>query len=324
MALNNRLEKEFNVTELRPGVVEDTLRKDIDKLQIENNVYKELISNIIIDDYKRITKELDRLTEESIAKDKKIASLEGQVESLKFSLERSRDTMRGQKESLKESYYELELENNRLRNNDNKLKKEIEQLSEEIKTKDNKIALTQIKIESREKEISMLEEAIEKITGVKGDTEEIINKLNNMAVDINVDSIKIDYDELINKLKSDSNIGILTKRDVALIIDIIENNKNYLIKSTTGKGLVVDNKQAVENINILIAWIKNNEVGNEALARQFGFNSTAALHSRIKTAKKNFYTIVKPYVDSGCVVTDSIRNTYKDKYSDIIDILENL
>lgn len=292
--------------------------EQISKLADENKLLKEFISESIMDSNKYIKKENEELKV-------KIGNLEGQLQANKESydkyIKKSRDIMRGQRE---ESELNLMKEISNLKrlvadkdNLINKLNDKSNQLNDELNNKEELLIKQQIKLESREKEIEMLENVIEGITGIKVDTENIIDKLSvldNITLDI-------DYDKLMDKLNTDGSLIVLSKDEAKSLIDIIIKNKNYLIKSTTGKGLVFDEDELKRNILIAYEYIDNGNKCTLKTATKFGFNSTPALSSKMNTIKKNYFDLIAEYKLTG--LTDKLIEKYGEKLSDVIELLKN-
>ena len=126
---------------------------------------------------------------------------------------------------------------------------------------------------------------------------------------------------LVHKIEEDGALQVFTKEQANSLIDIIERNKNYLIKCTTGKGLVKDKDDTIDKIKMVIDYINNGERSDKELASRYGV-STNALIGRINTIKKSWYNVIKLYVSSGYVVTDGLIATFGKEFEDIVDILK--
>lgn len=315
-ALENR-----KVTTLGGQHREEYLEREVEALRTQYTELKSLIGDLILDDVTRVREE-----NKSLLADKN--RLEGQIvgltEKYKSSIQRSRETMVGQKKASEDSLNweirQLKIAQRNIEKEKNELADKVNQLNEELIVKGGVITEQQIKLESREKEISMLEDVVEKVTGVKCDTEDIISILGGIQDGLSDISFEVDYDKLVGRLSAEGNLVVLSREEAKSLVDIVIRNKNYLIKSTTGKTIVYDRKDVIEKINIALEYIDNGYKTNKDMATKYGLNSTAALASKVATIKNGYFQLIVDYKTGG--LTDTLINKYSEQYSEIIDILK--
>lgn len=306
---------------------------------IENEVTKQLVGGFVakleeLGAYK--TGELESKIKEL---EMELSSKTGELKSVKETVKTLTDINKKQSDSLTDCLDKLktaessraiikgmkdksEISGAELMGKNKQLTDENKQLKDEIKENKNQLAEQQIKLESRDKEISILENVVEKITGVKCDTEEILVKMDSININIDTSALSIDYDVLVDKLNTEGGLMVLSREEATELVNIVKANKNYLVKCTKGKNLVKDDEDTKEKIEMVIKHINNGGKANKDLADNYNI-STSALIKRIDTIKKSWYELVKMYVAEGNTVTQGMKTVYEEKYSDIIRLLES-
>lgn len=303
---------------------------ELEKTQIELDNCRSIIREASIMGYKELKDKYEALNNENGVYKGKAEAYKQQLDDVKVNIDKivkskvneTTKKIREDRDNYKEQVKSLTAKINGSLGG--QISKAVVPLQNEIAYKDEKIAQITVDnkhkneiIENQTKQIEMLKGIIEQITGVKGDTEHIIEMLNNGV------KVDIDYDLLVQKIEEDGALQVFTKEQADSLIDIIERNKNYLIKCTSGKRLVKSDDDTIDKIKMVIDYINNGEKSNKDIANKYGITTNTML-KRLGTIKKSWYNVIKLYVSSGYVVTDGLIATFGEEFKDIVDILKEL
>lgn len=240
-----KLDSENNVEYLHRKI--EGLEGQVECLKGQVAYFEKLIPEAFFKVNVSLNEKVEALTKENGGLSVKISELERKLEDEKKSHEQGRNIQAGRIQHANNSIDTLNSINQGLNN-------KIKSLSNKVCALENEKAEMELKLESRDTEIRLLNE----IKDASRD-DEIISKIDELTKMVEGQSLGI-IESIKECLKEELSSGMWSD-----VVDIIEKNKSYLIKSGAGKVVKQDNEKLKRDYEIcecIISGVKNKEIGD--------------------------------------------------------------
>lgn len=227
------------------------LKRRIESLEGQVEYFEKLIPDSVVKLNQSLTARVETLIEERGGLMVQVETLKKQLETEKTAHEKGRKVQAGLVQSARSDVQSLESRRQNLENEVKRLKKLVEDLETE-KTE------MQLKLESRETEIQLLNE----IKNASRD-DEVVSKIDRLTEMVEGQSLQI-LESIKECLRGELSSGMWSN-----VVDILEKNKNYLIKSGAGRVVKQDNeklKRDFELCEALLSGALNKDVADKFFA----------------------------------------------------------
>lgn len=241
------------------------LHRRIEGLESQVAYFEKLIPKQVVELNEALNKEVKELLKENGGLSVKISELERMLADEKKSHEQGRSIQAGRYQAAKCDIDTLSSINQSL---ENKLKL----LNKKVVDLENEKAEMELKLESRDTEIKLLNE----IKDASRD-DEIISKIDELTEMVKDQGLEI-IESIKECLKGELSSGMWSD-----VVDIIEKNKSYLIKSGAGKVVKQDNVKLKRDYEICECIL--NDVNNKGIGDRFfeGYaNPAVSAHQAVK------------------------------------------
>lgn len=227
------------------------LHRKIEGLESKVAYFEKLIPEQVVELNVALNKEVKALLKENGGLSVKISDLESKLAEEKKSHEQGRKIQAGRFQSAMGDIDTLSIINQSLKN-------ELMRLKNQVVDLENEKAEMELKLESRDTEIKLLNE----IKDASRD-DEIISKIDELTKMVKDQGLEI-IESIKECLKGELSSGMWSD-----VVDIIEKNKSYLIKSGAGKVVKQDNEKLKRDYEIcecILSGVKNKEIGDRFFA----------------------------------------------------------
>lgn len=234
------------------------LKRRIESLEGQVEYFEKLIPDSVVKLNQSLTARVESLLVERGGLLVQVETLKKQLETEKTAHEKGRKVQAGLVQSARSESQSIEYRRQNLENEVKRLKKIVEDLETE-KTE------MQLKLESREIEIQLLNE----IKEAQRDAE-VISKIDQLTEMVEGQSLQI-LDSIKEVLRGELSSGMWSD-----VVDILEKNKSYLIKSGAGRVVKQDNEKLKRDFELCEAFLSG-ALNKDVADKFFAGNSNPAV-----------------------------------------------
>ena len=227
------------------------LKNKIESLENQIEYFEKLIPDSVVKLNQSLTDRVEALLVERGGLLAKISDLDDKLKTEKKAHENGRKVQAGLVQSARSDIEALNYRNQSLEN-------ELRRLNKKISDLETERSEMQLKLESRETEIELLNE----IKSASRD-DEVVSKIERLTEMVEGQSLQI-IESIKECLRGELSSGMWSD-----VVDILEKNKSYLIKSGAGKIVKKDNEKLKRDFEIcecILAGALNKEIADKFFA----------------------------------------------------------
>lgn len=234
------------------------LKRRIESLEGQVEYFEKLIPDSVVKLNQSLTERVEALLVERGGLLARISALEESLKTEKEAHEKGRKVQAG---IIQTARSEVQNSESRRQN----LEASIKSLKQKISDLETEKSEMQLKLESRETEIQLLNE----IKAASRD-DEVVSKIDRLTEMVEGQSLQI-LESIKECLRGELSSGMWSD-----VVDILEKNKNYLIKSGAGKTVQKDNEKLKRDYEIC-ECILNGAINKDIADKFFANNASPAV-----------------------------------------------